>query len=279
VDDLALKWWHVRWRPALRGISRFAIVAGKILAVLCLVAAVGYGVLYLIFPWLTAQRLSRVDPRLNIVPASLSTNAEAPLSTTTLDYCGLRLVLPNGTTAKAVGHQQITLVQFSNGTLMVISPLCYPSIDSGLAPETNNTREASRLGRESTHSTFALEQTAMSATPNQVKWWRFRSYQNRKNLLLLYTKFFAFNHSILRNPFSAHPIYTVSFGEYRGFQIGDPSVPPYEASIELFDKSDQSLSLNLIGLEGHEQVITQEELNAFIASIHPVPSQDTSSPH
>jgi hypothetical protein len=119
----------------------------------------------------------------------------------------------------------------------------------------------------------------MSATPNQVKWWRFRSYQNRKNLLLRLTKFFAFNSATLRDPFSAHPIYTVSFGEYRGFQIGDPSVPPYEASIELFDKSDQSLSLNLIGLEGHEQVITQEELNAFIASIHPVPSQDTSSPH
>jgi hypothetical protein len=66
------------------------------------------------------------------------------------------------------------------------------------------------------------------------------------------------------------PVYTIASGEFRGFQLGNPDVPPYDARIDLFDKADRHLAFDIWGVDGHGQVLTQEEINAMVVSIRPV---------
>jgi hypothetical protein len=66
------------------------------------------------------------------------------------------------------------------------------------------------------------------------------------------------------------PIYPISAGVFRGFQIGNPDVSPYEAHLDLFDGTDRHLAFDISGPEGHGQVLTQAEINAIVASIQQI---------
>jgi hypothetical protein len=267
VADQELKWWHVRWRLAGRAISRFAIAFGKVIGVLCLVAGIGCGVIYLISPWLVSQRMIKVDPRLNIVPADLPTKAGAPLSNATIDLYGFRVTLPNEEIAKTLQGDFVTLVRFRNGGFLRIHN---PSQDSGILEFAIGDKHAERLvGQEIIHSKFKLMQAAMWATAEQAKWWRFHNLENERVEYLLLTKFSVLTENESHYAFTLGPIYTISAGGFRGFQIGDPGAPPYEARLDLFDGADRYLALDVSGTDGHGKVLTQAEINAVVASIHP----------
>jgi len=62
---------------------------------LCLIAAVGFGVLYLLQPWWASQRLGKFDPQLSLIPVSLSSETEAPLSNSSIEQFGFEFRLPN----------------------------------------------------------------------------------------------------------------------------------------------------------------------------------------
>jgi hypothetical protein len=190
VEDRALKWWHVRWRLAGRIISRSAIVSGKILGLLCLIAAVGCGVLYLLQPWLFSHHLGNADHQLCIIPVSLVSKAEAPLSSSSIDRYGVKFLLPNKALVSNTKPEQTTLVRFPNGMLEFPHPLRYE--DSIVFSSVHSNNDAEKLlTQEMLHSQFKLLQAAMSVTPEQVKWWRFRSSQNERAELLLFLKFVA----------------------------------------------------------------------------------------
>ncbi|WP_348260688.1 hypothetical protein P8935_12840 [Telmatobacter sp. DSM 110680] len=266
MEDQALKWWHVRWGLAGRIISRFAIVSGKLIGLLFLVGAVGWGVLYLLQPWLSSQHLGKIDPQLSIIPVSISNKAESPLSNSNIEHYGFIFRLPNKGIARTI--EQTTLVRFPNGMLEFPRPERYE--DSLVFASTHNDEHVEKLlGREMLHSQFKLMQVAMLATPEQVKWWRFRSSQNERASLLLVLKFIALTESSPVHALTIRPVYTISSGEFHGFQVGNPDVPPYEARIDLYDGADRHLAFDIWGGEGHGQVLTQEEINAMVASIRP----------
>jgi hypothetical protein len=103
-----------------------------------------------------------------------------------------------------------------------------------------------------------------------VKWWRFHTRINERTDYLVITKF-----SILSSIASPHfatlgPIYPISAGMFRGFQIGNPDVSPYEARLDLFDGGDRHFAFDVSGPEGHGRVLTQPEVNAMVASIRPI---------
>lgn len=268
MEDQALKWWHVRWGLAGRIIARFAIVSGKIIGLLGLVAALCGGTVYLISPWLVSRWLGKADPRLNLVPISLSTDSEVPLSKSTVDRYGFSIPLPKGEVGSTANGKQITMVRLPNGMLIVNYPL--RESDWTVSELVRLNKDAEKLlGPEILHSKFKLMQAAMSETSEEVKWWRFRSSQNQRAELLLSTKFL-----VLLNPFSLHdgaihPIYSIVFGEFRGFQVGSPNVSPYDAHIDLFDKNDRHLVFDITGTQGHGQVLTQKDINSVMASIRP----------
>jgi hypothetical protein len=265
-----LKWWHVRWRPVVRAISRFAIISGKIAAPLCLLAALGYGVIYLESPWLESQRMSKFDPRLSIVPTELSAKIEAPLSNASIDCYGFTLQLPNNVTRTIPGKQYTSVLFRNEGDLTIQSM----TQDGDMLELTMRDKTAQKLlGREVLRSKFSLMQAAMWATPEQAKWWRFRTLANERVAGLLTTKFFAITKLLSLHFTEIRPIYTIAVGELHGFQVGNPDVAPYEAHVDLFDGTDRHFAFDVTGPEGHGHVLNQTEINAIVGSIKPVPDR------
>jgi hypothetical protein len=174
VEEQILKWWHVRWGLAGRAIARSAVVTGKIIGLLCVIAAVGCGVLYLLQPWLSSNHLGKFDPQLSIIPVSLSNKTESPLSSSSVEQFGFEFRLPYKGIAKKLG--QSGLVIFPSGRLEF--PRSMNDGDLVIFGPVHSDNDAKKLlGQELLQSKFRLIQAAMSVKPEQVKWWRFRSSQ------------------------------------------------------------------------------------------------------
>ena len=264
VPDQELKWWHVRWRLGGRIISRCAIASGKIIGLLCFMAAVSLGVLYLLQPWTLSKHLGKVDSQLSIIPVSLSSSAQAPLSNSRIEQDGFEFRLPTKGIARTI--DQTTLVRFPHGTLVFSRPL--RDEDSLVSASVRSDGDAENLlSQEMLHSRFKLLQAAMLVTPDQVKWWRFRSSQNRRAALLLLLKFVSLTEYNPLHSLTSRPIYTIASGDFRGFQLGKPDTPPYDAHIDLFDGADHHFAFDISGQDGHGQVLTQEEINSIVGSI------------
>ena len=83
-------------------------------------------------------------------------------------------------------------------------------------PVHSDTGAKSLLGPELLQSKYKLLQAPMSATPDRVKWWRFRSSQNKRAALLLFIKFAALTEFNPMHSLAVRPIYTIASGEFRG---------------------------------------------------------------
>jgi len=94
---------------------------------------------------------------------------------------------------------------------------------------------------------------------------------NQRVTYLLLTKFTAIPQLVSLHPLTIPAIYSINSGRVRGFQVGNPDVAPYEAHVDLFDAADRHFALDVIGPDGHGQVLTQAEINAIVASIQPAP--------
>jgi len=230
-----------------------------------LLFAIGFSALYLLQPWLTSRGLGRFDPRLSTVPTSLPNNAEAALSNSSINCYGIKLQLPKEVIRTDEGKYQ-TMVRFHTGWLTFVNPS-----NEGhwiVAESVHRDERAERLfNQDELHSNFNLMRAAMSATPGQAKWWKLRSFQNERAEFLLEAKFSALTNSLSLHPFTIFPIYSITSGEFRGFQLGNPNIPPYDTHIDQFDGTDRHLAFDITGFEGHEQVLTQEEINAMVKSI------------
>ncbi len=186
VADQELKWWRVRWRLAARAIYRPAIILGKVIAAICLVAAIGYGVIYLIKPWLVPQGMRRVYPRVSMVPVALPNRAEAPLSGARIDRCGFRIALPKEEITRTIHSDSVTVVVFRDGGDMMINNTARNPGILGIAMR--DKRMQRLFEQEKIYSEFQLLRAAMWATPEQTKWWRFRTLKNQTLEYLLLMK-------------------------------------------------------------------------------------------
>ncbi len=102
----------------------------------------------------------------------------------------------------------------------------------------------------------------MEAKTEQVKWWKTPS-QNAKSLDLLLMKV------AMLAPGSG-ALYAVNIGGLCGLQRGDPSVAPYTVELDLLDTTNRHYGMR-IDSPGKLPTITQAQINAIIASIHPLP--------
>ncbi len=113
-------------------------------------------------------------------------------------------------------------------------------------------------------------QAAMRTTPEEVKWWRFRSLRNERAESLLLIKFHLLNASAFSELFGSRPIYEISVGELQGFEIGDPNSKPFEAHLDLFDAHDRHYAFGVSAAGKHgQQLVTQAEVNSMVNSIQP----------
>ena len=206
VTDQALKWWHVRWRLAWNAISRPASILGRVIAVLCLCAAIGYGVLYTVAPWIKAQVARRFDPRMSLVPVALSSAAKASLVDGSVDCYGFGIPLPKTHIDHTAIGKSLTIIYFHDeGALFIDNP----ENESGLIEVAANSKDTERLvGQDTAQSKFKLMNAALRTTPDQVKPWLFRSAGNKRAEYLLGVKDFFLLESGLGVTGSLTPIYS-----------------------------------------------------------------------
>jgi hypothetical protein len=138
-----------------RAVCRIAIVSGKIILPLCLIVAIGCGVLYLLAPWLVSQRMGKFDPRLSIVPADLPTKVEAPLSNASIDCFGFTVRLPNEVD-KTFRSDPTMSAHLQNGGLLVSQNMSQGFDLLGYKISEKHTQEM--LGKELVRSKFNLMQ-------------------------------------------------------------------------------------------------------------------------
>jgi hypothetical protein len=128
-----------------------------------------------------------------------------------------------------------------------------------------------RMGSEAAHgrdeskgiSSYNLMYAEMMSTPDQVKWWNGRDENEARSFLLEMKSFTIGN---LRD------IYSVSAGGLRGFQAGDPAIPPYRVRLDLFDSADRHYQIRIESTDKHGPVISQAQINAMVASIRQIPA-------
>lgn len=183
-----------------------------------------------------------------------------------MERYGCTFELPKDAIIHNLKGEEVTIAEFRGAWLRVEEVSA--DRDWPLTSVVSEDKRAQRLlGKQTLDSKFELMQAALSATPDQVKWWRFRSSQNERAKLLLLVKFsvlLSWPHASIKGP-----IYFISSGSVRGYQLGDPNVPPYETHLDLFDATGRHLALDAIGPSGHGQLFNQEEIDAIVASIQP----------
>ncbi len=202
-----------------------------------------------------------------MIPTDLPAPATAHLSNATIDSYGFRVSLPDEDVTRAIRGDSVTVVLFRKGGDLIIHN---PLRDSGVIEAAISDGHTERLvGQVESHSKFKLMEAAMEATPEQTKWWRFHNLENERVQYLLLLKFSLLTGITSPYAFKLGPIYTISAGGLRGFQIGNPDVLPYEAHLDLFDQADRHFAFDVTGPKGHGQVLTQAEINAVQVSIQP----------
>ena len=257
-------------------LSRVALVGAKVLGVVCIVIAIGSGVLYLLMPWLSARNMREIYV-MNVVPVHLPENGQAPLSGAAVEHYGFKFQLPSKAFRDGPETRYEAFVLGGGGFFAFHDPA--EQDDSLFLKAIHDDEDAEKLlGSDLLHSRFLLMQVSMTATPEQVKWWRFRSLQNKRIQLLLMAKFFAFTGISSPEMYKVRAIYAVDAGELHGFQFGNPEVAPYDVHLDLFDKADRHLMFDSGGGAGHGQLVTQAELNAMVASIRPATDHSASAP-
>lgn|GEM_PF-4744424 len=252
----------------MRALCRPASTLGKVIAVLCLCAVIGYSVLYSIAPWLHAQAMRRLDPRMSLVPMPLPSNADVPLSDASIDCYGFAIPLPKTQFDQIARGKALAMVYFHDRGVLMIEDSESTSGMLELAVNSNDTRRL--VGLSSAQPKFKMMEAALQATPEQVKFWRFRSAGNERSEFLLVMKSIVLLQSSLGVSGQIMPIRLISAGQLRGFEFGDPESAPYDARLDLFDEADRHLVFRILGQREDGPVLTQAEINAMVAGIRPV---------
>jgi hypothetical protein len=118
------------------------------------------------------------------------------------------------------------------------------------------------MGSRALSSNCDFMAAELAATPDQVKWWKPRT-ENTQNMILLTLK------SMEMHDF--REIYTLEFGEMRGFQFGDPAVPPYKVWLDLYDVNNRRYQIWMVAHIPSQPFLSQAEINGIVASLHPIP--------
>jgi hypothetical protein len=249
------KWWRVSWKRV--GLTLLLIFVG-----LWLLYPLTMDLLVLYF----AHETAREHPLVALVPQLLTDTRRADLRDgVTVSRFGYSLQVP-WTKVKAKNDlKTVTMVDFDDGSRMLLfDPATQADMVSQMGElkpaQAKIMREVFSNGELTSHYDFA--KATLEANPTDISIFHSRT-RNTRTLTLLETKFLY----IVQDPSA---IYSVSAGRMRGFQSGDPQKSPMFIQLFLFDPKDHMLQLILNGPRGSTQpVLTQEQINAIIASVRP----------
>jgi hypothetical protein len=160
----------------------------------------------------------------------------------------------------------VTSVHFKSGVgLIIFNPLTAPDFIKEMRKKgTAEARKLKRLfGDRAVSSNYDLWAAEMAATPEQIKWWAAPG-SNIKDSILLNLKWIEISPYLTA-------IYLQSSDEMHGFQFGSPAIAPFKVGLELFDRNDRRYEIIIAGKDPTHPIISQEEINAMVASLRPIP--------
>jgi hypothetical protein len=249
--------WDVSWKRV--GKMLLSIFLGGWLLI-----AAAAGVAYQLDPWLAARRMRKLEPTIDLIPTAVPDTRVANLSGQQVDAFGFSIQLP-WEHLDQVRVRASFLTVSGGGGLVVFEDPSNPVSSVRTAIEL--AKYVPNISADTRHSICDLQQIAMEATTDQVKWWKTpRQNEKARELLLL---------KAVTEPLALGTegkLYTMRSGVLCGFQKGDPQTSPFSTRIELADPAGKSYRFSFYSHNG-QPAFTQAELNAIVASIRPVPQK------
>jgi hypothetical protein len=219
-------------------------------------------VLWFFGPWFFARETAKADRHLGAIPTALRDTTSAPLKPARIERFDTSFQVPwDGIEVEKDGTSFV-LILFKNGpSFMFFKP------GSGISSNriqanrfADGTRLDSLFDPKALSSEYDWENTILSATPDQIKWWN--RPQNQRLALLLGLKSTEMNENTAISSISDH--------ELHGFEIGDPESSFGSVHLKLYDANDRLYEFTVTPRKGIAPP-TQTELNAFILSLRPIP--------
>jgi len=214
------------------------------------------GTLKLVEPYLSIWNMRNVTQAW-VVPTTAPDLTQAQLSGVRIEALGYSIETPwsgppviyTGTTFTSVKFEQ-------EGAFLILG---YPFIGAGRAQSSKAMPSFTGASNvQSGRSNYATMAAAMAATPRDAAWWKTPG-ENRRILEPLILKLFAVP--------DLNAIYNLSGPEMRGFQLESKSLSRRRAQLKLFDSADRQLDIEIVNGIGDKPVLTQQQINAMVASI------------
>jgi hypothetical protein len=213
--------------------------------------------------WHFAVLTIRDNPNLDLTPTSLPDRTITQLNCVTIDRFGFSIRTPWKQLDKETPGNLVTSIRFKEaGGMLIFNPATELDKVALVGGKTEHDQAAMEkiLGPQALSSNYAMMAAEMEARPDQVEWWLPAS-RNARNLIMLNLKSMDMHKTAV--------IYRFDHDGLRGFQFGNPTNPPYAVQLDIFDAEDRHYKMMIVGKNA--PVISQPQINALIASLHPLP--------
>jgi len=212
--------------------------------------------------WLLARQVGRDYPIAGLLPQPSKNNNIADLKGgMTIARFGYSVQVPWAKVKAEKDWRSVALIHFGDDTGLVLTN---PSDYLDPLPNDVAYRSALRslLGDQATKSHFDYLQAELNTRPAAVSFFNSR-HSNARLYLLLSMKSTAI-------PQGTTAIYSLKSPSFEGFQVGDPEKLPTKVELILFDNADHALKWTIRGAQNETSpALTQEQINAMVASIRP----------
>jgi hypothetical protein len=221
--------------------------------------------------WHFAREASQHRQNLGVVPTALKETTIEELRGLRIEKFGTSFQVPWSDIERERNAKSLTILNFKEGGgLLIFDPA--DQVDGAKTMRGPTTRQlrlmTSVFGSQALQSNYELMAAEVQALPADVKWWAGRS-RNVRSLILLIDKSLD-----LRDATAIHEVHS---SVVRGFQFGDPDVPPYRVNLDLFDATDRHYRIWITGTDKSRPCITQAQINGLVASFRALPSGPVNS--
>lgn len=257
--------------------ARSAVNLAILVVVICLYMA-AYGLSTLV--WVGVHRWTAENPWLLDVPTALTPQSAAdhlaPLPSTSpaakkqakpdlLKAYTYEFAPPWTSKSNILPSENHVDFRFDSGQVIVFfDPEA--QLDTLRALKSTDTLQYSQLRNVFSEpffeSNYELYRSVYGASPAQTSPFMNSTDAMRKNVLLIWKLSFGFD--------LAPSIHTISLGNNRGFEFGDPSTGR-PVALRIFNGEDKQFRFIFTVAAGSSGTFTQDDINSAVASLHSVP--------
>ena len=249
------------------------LIALFVVVLLCVAYLWFFGFQTLIL--LEARYLTRKTPAVSMAPAPLTDMSISRSPGRKLSHFGYEFEVPWNDVDEAksgvIPDKSKAMIFFQSGNALSVwhgSPRAF--LNQVLSNDKIDQNTLRRIvGDEALQSDLALYRTILQMTPDKMTPFESQTDAGNQALLLLVK-------GIGMPPGGDSGVFSVSAGEFSGFQFGRPQNQSGEVSVRLFSESS---SLNFIFNQrlGSPTIISQSDINRILQTLHKSPSQTVAS--